>query len=101
MWESCTLVFPCAVNRVIHDGIACYTHFHDAVFVLLFRNSVVLAVYLLFLVSASLSYMSIGAGVVVAVALHQIDDPPNAQASAQGDHKGLKNVNCGIEKSHL
>ena len=23
-WESCTLAFPCAVNRVIHDSIACY-----------------------------------------------------------------------------
>jgi len=22
--------FPCAVNRVIHDSIACYAHFHDA-----------------------------------------------------------------------
>ena len=29
-WESCTLAFPCAVNRVIHDGIACYAHFHNA-----------------------------------------------------------------------
>ena len=30
MWESCTLAFPCSVNRVIHDGIACYAHFHNA-----------------------------------------------------------------------
>ncbi|RKI63934.1 hypothetical protein D7V82_19260 [bacterium 1xD8-6] len=22
--------FPCAVNRVIHDAIASYAHFHDA-----------------------------------------------------------------------
>ena len=29
-WESCTLAFPCAVNRVIHDSIACYAHFHNA-----------------------------------------------------------------------
>ena len=29
-WESCTLAFPCAVNRVIHDAIASYAHFHDA-----------------------------------------------------------------------
>ena len=29
--EGCsTLAFPCAVNRVIHDGIACYAHFHNA-----------------------------------------------------------------------
>ncbi len=31
-WESCTLAFPCAVNRVIHDAIASYAHFHDAGF---------------------------------------------------------------------
>ena len=31
-WESCTLAFPCAVNRVIHGGIASYAHFHDADF---------------------------------------------------------------------
>ncbi len=30
MWESCTLAFPCAVNRVIHDGIACYAHLHNS-----------------------------------------------------------------------
>ena len=35
MWESCTLAFPCAVNRVIHDSIACYAHFHNA-FLLVF-----------------------------------------------------------------
>ena len=29
-WESCTLAFPCAVNRVIHDSIARYAHFHNA-----------------------------------------------------------------------
>ena len=27
-WESRTLAFPCAVNGVIHDPIACYPHFH-------------------------------------------------------------------------
>ena len=32
-WESCTLAFPCAVNRVIHDSIASYAHFHNASFV--------------------------------------------------------------------
>ncbi len=29
-WESGTSAFPCAVNGVIHDAIACYAHFHDA-----------------------------------------------------------------------
>ena len=53
-WESCTLAFPCAVNRVIHDSIACYAHFHNACFLVFssfIRNSVVLAVYLLFSVA--------------------------------------------------
>ena len=35
-WESCSLAFPCAVNRVIHDSIACYAHFHNAPFVFQF-----------------------------------------------------------------
>ena len=29
-WESGSFAFPCAVNRVIHDGIACYAHLHNA-----------------------------------------------------------------------
>ena len=33
-WESGSFAFPCAVNRVIHDGIACYAHFHNAFFCL-------------------------------------------------------------------
>jgi len=45
-------------------------------------NSVVLAVYLLFLVFASLPNMSICAGVIVAVAFQQVNDAPHAQASA-------------------
>jgi hypothetical protein len=54
MWESCTLAFPCSVNGLFHDGIASYTHFHGAcllVFSSFVRNSVVLAVYLLFSVA--------------------------------------------------
>ena len=31
MWESSFFAFPCAVNRVFHNGIACYAYFHDAV----------------------------------------------------------------------
>ena len=30
MWESGSFAFPCPVNRVIHDGIACYAHLHNA-----------------------------------------------------------------------
>ena len=43
-----------------------------------------------FLLFASLPYMSIRAGVVVAVALQEIDDAPHAQASAQGHNEGLQ-----------
>ena len=61
----------------------------------------VLAVYLLFLVSASLPYMSIGAGVVVAVALQQIDRAPHAEAGAQRHNEGLQNTDRAIEKCHI
>ena len=49
---------------------------------------------------ASLLYMSICAGVVVAVALKQIDNAPNAEARAQRDNEGLENTNRRIEKCH-
>ncbi len=39
MWESCTLAFPCSVNRVIHDSIACYAHFHNACLLVLLFDS--------------------------------------------------------------
>ena len=44
--------------------------------------------------------MSIRAGVVVAVALQQIDNAPNAEARAQRDNEGLKNTNRRSEKCH-
>ena len=66
----------------------------------LVRNSVVLAVYLLFLVSASLPYISIRARIVVAVALHQIDYAPDTKPGSKCYNKGLQNVYCAIEKCH-
>ena len=44
--------------------------------------------------------MSISAGVVVAVTFQQVDDTPDTKTSAEGDHKGLQNVYCAIEKCH-
>ena len=44
--------------------------------------------------------MSIGTGVVVAVALQQIDRAPNAEASAQRHNEGLKNAYRTVEKCH-
>ncbi len=45
--------------------------------------------------------MSIRAGVVVAVALHEIDHAPNAKTSSKSDNKCLQNVYCAIEKCHV
>ena len=47
-----------------------------------------LAVLVLF-VSASLCYMSIGRGVILAVAFQKVDAAPHAKAAAQGDDQGL------------
>ena len=58
------------------------------------------AVYISLVCSASLPYMSIGAGVVVAVALQEVDGPPDAQARAQGNDEGLKDIDSGSEKCH-
>ena len=52
------------------------------------------------LLSASLSTMSIGTRVVVAIALQQIDCAPNAEASAQRHNESLKNTNSRIKESH-
>ena len=45
--------------------------------------------------------MSIGTGVVRAVALQQIDNAPNAEARAQRDNKGLQSGDSGCEECHI
>ena len=50
---------------------------------------------------ASLPYMSICAGVVVAVTFQQVDDTPDAETGAQSDNEGLKNGDSLIEESHI
>lgn len=42
----------------------------------------------------------IRARVVVAVALHEIDNAPNAKSGSKCYNKGLQNVYCAIEKCH-
>ena len=49
---------------------------------------------------ATLSHMSIRAGVVIAIPFKQIDHAPDAQTGADRDHEGLKNRNSRVEKSH-
>ena len=48
----------------------------------------------------TLSHMSIGAGVVVAVTFQQVDDTPDTKTSAQSDNESLKNGNCLFKKCH-
>lgn len=48
----------------------------------------------------SLRHMSIGAGVVVAVAFHEVDNTPHRETSAEGDNERLENRNCLIDESH-
>ena len=49
---------------------------------------------------ATLSHMSIRAGVVVAVTFQQVDDTPHAETGTEGDNEGLENGDCLIEKFH-
>lgn len=49
----------------------------------------------------TLWYMSIRAGVVVAVTFEEVDDTPDAETSAESDNEGLQNGNCLIKKFHI
>ena len=44
--------------------------------------------------------MSIGRGVITAVALHQVDSTPHAQTGTQSNHQSLQNVNCTVKEFH-
>ena len=45
--------------------------------------------------------MSIGAGIIAAVPLQQIDNAPHAQASAKSHNKGLQSINSGRKELHI
>ena len=62
---------------------------------------IVAGLAILVLLCASLPYMSIGAGVVVAVTFQQVDDTPDTKTSAQSDNEGLKNGDCLFKKCHI
>ena len=51
--------------------------------------------------SASLSYTSISAGVIVAVTFEQVDGSPDAKACSKGHHQGLQYSDCAVEKCHI
>ena len=48
----------------------------------------------------TLSHISIRARIVVAVALHEIDNAPDTKPGSKCYNKGLQNVYCAIEKCH-
>jgi len=39
--------------------------------------------------------------VVIAIAFQEVNGAPDTQASAQGNHEGLENFDCAIEKIHI
>ena len=50
---------------------------------------------------ATLSHMSIGGRVVLAVTFQKVDAAPHAQAAAQGDDQSLQNVDSIGKKAHI
>ena len=48
----------------------------------------------------TLSYMSIGPRVIIAITFQQVDDAPDTEAGSQCDHEGLQNFDCAVEKFH-
>ena len=48
----------------------------------------------------TLSYMSIGPRVIIAITFQQVDDAPDTEAGSQCDNEGLQNFDCAVEKFH-
>ena len=61
---------------------------------------IVAGLAILVLLCASLPYMSIGAGVVVAVTFQQVDNAPDTETGTERDNEGLKNGDCLFKKCH-
>ena len=57
-----------------------------------------LAVFVL--LCASLPYMSIGRGVIAAVAFHEVHSTPHAQTGTQCHNQSLQNIHCTIKEFH-
>ena len=52
------------------------------------------------IVCVTLWHMSISSGIVIAVALQEVDDTPNAETGTECDYEGLKNGDCLSKKCH-
>ena len=59
-----------------------------------------LVILIYIIIFTSLLTMSIGRGVVLAVAFQKVDAAPHAQAAAQGDDQGLQYVDGTVEELH-
>ena len=64
------------------------------------NNGIGVAVYQI-LMCVTLSHMSIGARIVVAISFQKVDAAPHTEAGTQGNHQGLKGRNCGLKKCHI
>ncbi len=75
-----------------------YCIIFDNKFLLILRNSKLLSINFL---CVTLSHMSIGAGVVVAVTFQQVDNAPDTETGTERDNEGLKNGDCLFKKCHI
>lgn len=75
-----------------------YCIIFDNKFLLILRNSKLLSINFL---CVTLSHMSIGGRVVLAVTFQKVDAAPHAQAAAQGNHQSLQNVDSVSKKAHI
>ena len=62
-----------------------------------FRNNGLLSIKFF---CVTLPHMSIAAGVILSIALQQVDATPDTQGTAQTDHDGLQSIDCAVEKFH-
>ena len=101
-------MFSMSKNYIVFDSmmvppqknifLLLYCIIFDNKFLLILRNSKLLSINFL---CVTLSHMSIGARVVVAVTFQQVDDTPDTKTSAQSDNESLKNGNCLFKKCHI
>ena len=100
-------MFSMSKNYIVFDSmmvppqknifLLLYCIIFDNKFLLILRNSKLLSINFL---CVTLSHMSIGAGVVVAVAFHEVDNTPHCETCAEGDNERLKNRDSLIDESH-
>ena len=74
-----------------------YCIIFDNKFLLILRNSKLLSINFL---CVTLPHMSIAAGVILSIALQQVDAAPDTQGTAQTDHDRLQSIDCTVEKFH-